>query len=178
MEKNYELVQKAISGDIQAFDSLLRNKQDKLYRTAFLYVKNKEDALDIVQETIYIAFVSINQVRQPEYFDTWLVRVLIRVATSFLKARNTLVLNNEIGEKLESCVDIEKSSNDKIYVVDAINNLKLDHRTVIILYYYHDLSIKDISEIVEKPENTIKSDLRRAKLELKDLFLKEENNHE
>lgn len=69
--KQIKLVKKAIKVDEEAFETLVVQQSDKLYRTAFLYVPNKEDALDVLQETIYKAFISIDQLKHPEYFSTW-----------------------------------------------------------------------------------------------------------
>lgn len=177
MNNTHELVQKAKSGDVEAFEILLQSRHDKLYRTGFLYVRNKEDALDILQETSYQAFISIRNIKQIEYFDTWIIRILIRVAYTFLKEKNSFILNNEISDTIDSNLNIEKTSDSQLSMAEAISNLSSDYQSVIILFYYYDLSILDISEIIGKPENTVKTYLRRAKIELKD-YLKGEHNYE
>ena len=80
-----KLVKKAIKGNEDAFETLITNHSDKLYRTAYLYVRNKEDALDVLQETTYKAFISIHQLKSPEYFGTWLTKILIRTAYDRIK---------------------------------------------------------------------------------------------
>ena len=67
-----EKVTMAIEGDVQAFSSLIDSIKDNLYRTAYAYVKCKEDALDIVGDTVYKAFISIDKLRNPKLFKTWL----------------------------------------------------------------------------------------------------------
>ncbi|MGV3487528.1 MAG: hypothetical protein ACO1OC_02955 [Tuberibacillus sp.] len=62
-----QLVKAAVNGDENAFEKLIKSESDRLYRTAFLYVHNKEDALDVLQETVYKAFVSINRSLDPVY---------------------------------------------------------------------------------------------------------------
>ncbi|USK35137.1 hypothetical protein LIT25_07365 [Bacillus sp. F19] len=62
-------VEKAIRGNEEAFEELIQLESSKLYKTAFLYVRNKEDALDVLQDTVCKAFVSIGSLRQPEYFQ-------------------------------------------------------------------------------------------------------------
>lgn len=173
MENKHELVKKAISGDVEAFETLLQSKRDKLYRTAFLYARNKEDTLDILQETAYQAFLSIKNMKQPEYFDTWLIRILIRVSSAILKKKKLFILDNEVSHTAVDNVNIEKTSNSQLLLSEAINNLSSDYKTVIILFYYHDLKIKDISEIIGRPENTVKTHLRRARCELRN-YLEEE----
>ncbi|MFB4166991.1 sigma-70 family RNA polymerase sigma factor [Virgibacillus sp. JSM 102003] len=166
--ENLDLVDKAINGDGQAFETLVKNESEKLYKTAFLYVRNKEDALDVLQETIYKAFVSIKQVKQPQYFHTWLTKILIRTAYDFIRKRKKVVLDENIIDNMPD----EPSTNieDKMDTLNAVTRLNKDYQTVIILFYYHDLTIYQISETMEKPENTIKTYLRRAKIELKKII--------
>lgn len=162
--KNIHLVKKAIKGDEEAFETLIKNESEKLYRTAFLYVQNKEDALDVVQETVYKAFVSIRKVKNPEYFSTWLTRILIHTAFALLKKQQrhlSLDLVNEVSEEKP------KDSAENLDVMEALTLLNENYRTAIILFYYQDLSIRSIAITMDKPENTVKTYLRRAKVELK-----------
>ncbi|SDQ83842.1 sigma-70 family RNA polymerase sigma factor [Virgibacillus salinus] len=172
--ENLDLVDKAINGDGQAFETLVKNESEKLYKTAFLYVRNKEDALDVLQETIYKAFVSIKQVKQPQYFHTWLTKILIRTAYDFIRKRKKVVLDENIIDNMpeKPCTNIE----DRLDTLNAVTRLNKDYQTVIILFYYHDLTIYQISETMEKPENTIKTYLRRAKIELKKIIGGVDNN--
>jgi RNA polymerase sigma-70 factor, ECF subfamily len=160
-----DLVKKAINGDEKAFEKLVKTESERLYKTAYLYVRNKEDALDVLQESIYKAFVSIEKVKQPEYFNTWLTKILIRTAFDLLRKKKKVVLDENIMSNYspESRKDVE----GKIDLITAISTLKHDYQTVIILFYYHDLPIRSISETMELPENTVKTYLRRAKIELK-----------
>jgi RNA polymerase sigma-70 factor, ECF subfamily len=162
---NLTLVRKAINGDEEAFETLVKNESEKLYKTAFIYVRNEEDALDVLQETIYKAFISIKQVKQPQFFNTWLTKILIRTAYDVLRKRKKLVFD----ENLISNISDGSSRNveGKMDVINAISSLNKNYQTAIILYYYHDLTIHQIAETMGKPENTIKTNLRRAKIELK-----------
>ena len=81
-----ELISQARAGDGAALGRLLRARQDKLYRTAFLYTRNQADALDVVQETALQAMLSIKRLRHPEYFDTWLIRILINSAYRLMRS--------------------------------------------------------------------------------------------
>ncbi|WP_077306434.1 sigma-70 family RNA polymerase sigma factor [Terribacillus halophilus] len=165
MKDKVKLVRKAVKGNERAFEQLIKNESEKLYKTAFLYVKNKEDALDVLQETIYKAFVSIEQVKQPEFFTTWLTKILIRTSYDFLDKKNKLVLDEDFLKHQAS----EDTSNieEKLDLLAAISALSKTYQTVIILFYYHDLSIQSIGNTLEMSENTVKTNLRRAKLELK-----------
>lgn len=177
MENTIELVQKAKQGNAQAFEALIQNEKEKLYRTAYLYTRNKEDALDIVQESIYKAFISIETLNQPEYFRTWITKILIRKAYSFLKGKQKFVSIDEMTTEFVSPMNLEQNSENKIHLSEAISSLNHDYQSAIILYYYHDLRISEIAEVIGRPENTVKTYLRRAKIELR-IFFEEENKNE
>ena len=160
------LILDAINGDEEAFETIIKAESDKLYKTAILYVRNKEDALDVIQETVYKAFVSINQLNNPEYFSTWLIRILIHSSYQLLNKKNKTVLSGDvlIHKILETNHQNVEMEIDLPYALSTLDN---SYQTAIILFYYHDLSIKSIAEAMEKPESTIKTYLRRAKIELK-----------
>ncbi|WP_261129851.1 sigma-70 family RNA polymerase sigma factor [Bacillus sp. Marseille-Q3570] len=160
-----QLVKKAIKGDDKAFESLIQQDSDKLYRTAFLYVRNKEDALDLLQETVCKAYVAINKLKNPEYFSTWITKILMNTAYEFLNKKKRILLT---GDAFFEAIANQSPSNveDHIDLVKAISELKEDYQSVIILFYYQDRSIHDIAKIMDRPEGTIKTYLHRAKFEL------------
>ncbi|PAF23116.1 RNA polymerase [Terribacillus saccharophilus] len=168
MDNYIKLVKKAMNGNEKAFEKLVKNESEKLYKTAFLYVRNKEDALDVLQDTIYKAYVSLEQVKQPEYFMTWLTKILIRTAYDFLRKKRKVIFNDSFVniQSTENSNDIE----DKLDLWNAISKLNKDYQTVIILFYYHDLPIRCIGESLGMSENTVKTNLRRAKGDLKKLL--------
>ncbi|WP_254846845.1 sigma-70 family RNA polymerase sigma factor [Oceanobacillus sojae] len=166
MKHNIHTVKKAIDGDAAAFEELLFLEEQMLYYKALSYVNNKQDALDAIQETSCKAFLAIGQLRNPEYFSTWLFRILIRKCYQLLKERKQIIPyeENELFIRLESNQEKEIES---FHLSEALSKLKTSYQTSIILFYYHDLSIQDIAEIMEKPAGTIKTYLRRAKKKLK-----------
>ncbi|ELK46097.1 sigma-70 family RNA polymerase sigma factor [Halobacillus litoralis] len=157
-------VKKAIKGNAEAFELLINEQREKLYKTAWLYVRNKEDALDIVQEAVTKAFVSLAQLKKPELFNAWLMKILIHTAYDVLQKKKKVVLTDDFSNfQRKESIEVE----EKIDLISAITNLDYHYRTAIILFYFHDQSIHTISEIMDKPEGTIKTYLRRAKGELK-----------
>src|SRR5690625_5392073 len=73
-----------------------------MYYTALSYVGKQEDALDVIQETAYKAFLAIKNLREPEYFSTWLIAILIRECYQLLRKRNKMIPyeENELLMKL------------------------------------------------------------------------------
>ncbi|WP_083681714.1 sigma-70 family RNA polymerase sigma factor [Paenibacillus sp. FSL A5-0031] len=153
-----ELVKKAIAGDDESFSKLIASRQDRLYRIAYTYVRNKDDALEIVQETIYRAFISVKKVREPQYFHTWLTKIAVNYALEYIrKAKKTVYIDNdyEAGyapERTEEQIDLQQ----------ALNSLDEKSKTVIILRYFEDLPLKDVAEIVDMPLSSVKSIVYRA----------------
>ncbi|MEG0438018.1 sigma-70 family RNA polymerase sigma factor [Solibacillus cecembensis] len=166
MKHDVHTVKRAINGDAKAFEELLILEEKMLYYKALSYVGKKEDALDAIQETSCKAFLSIGQLQNPEYFSTWLFRILIRECYQLLKKRNQIIPyeGDELFERLEKKQD---SGVESFHLSEALSKLDSSYQTSIILFYYHDLPIQEISEIMEKPVGTIKTYLRRAKKKLK-----------
>lgn len=157
-------VKRAKKGNQDAFQELIEEHKYKLYRMAYFYVNQEADALDIVQETVYKAYKSIKKLKDASYFSTWITRILINTSMDFIKKNKKVLPYEEINE-VEDISD--NNITDSIDLMDAINTLDPKYKAVIFLRYYRDLKIKDISVILECPENTVKTNIRRAINKLK-----------
>lgn len=136
----------------------IENKE-KLYRIAFSYTKNKEDALDIVQESVLKALKSANSLKNADYIKTWYYKILTRTAIDYIRKNSRYVTldadyNSETNGK---CDDYEN-----IDLKRALDLLTYDQRVVITLRFFEDMKIKDIAEIAGENINTIKSRLYKA----------------
>nr|WP_188498669.1 sigma-70 family RNA polymerase sigma factor [Pullulanibacillus pueri] len=148
----------------RTFEELIRQEKNKLYRIAFLYLKDKNDALEIVQETLFKAFRGKETLKEPQYFSTWITKILINTALDFINQKNRV----QLLETIEKSNDRESVSlEEKIDLVNAIQRLKEPYKSVIILRYYRDFTIKQIAETLHYPEGTVKSYLHRGMGELK-----------
>lgn len=159
-----KLVKKAIKGSTRAYGQLAHMYQEYLYRTAYLYVRNEQDALDVVQECVLKGYENIRSLRQPEHFKTWLTRILINCAAGFQKKRLPAVSMEAAGE-----VEAGKTASveEKWDLYEAIDVLPEKYKTVIILKYYHDMKIQEIACAMDIPEGSVKAYLTRAKQELR-----------
>ncbi len=162
-----KLIKKAIKGNKECLEELLILHGDQLYRTAYLYVRNHEDALDAVQETSYKAFLSIGQLKNEKFFLTWLTKILINCAYDVLKkSKKELPLNNFV----ELTTDKREKSEENLDLLEAVNKLNEKHKNAIILFYFQDLPISEIAKVMNIPENTVKTYLSRGKERLKKLL--------
>ncbi len=145
-----ELLRRATSGDIQAILQLLEQDEDILYRTAYAYVKNEQDALDVMQEVTYKALKKMYTVKNPQYARTWLMRILINCCLDLIKKRPPVVH-----------VDVEPIGFDT-YQSDIENMLKtlpLSDQQLIYLKFFEQWRNKEIAELQNIPEGTVKSRL-------------------
>ncbi|MGE6259989.1 sigma-70 family RNA polymerase sigma factor [Heyndrickxia sporothermodurans] len=163
-----KLIKKAKKGDGKAFEELISRYQDQLYRTAYIYVQNKEDALDTIQEAVYKAYLSLENLKEPKYFKSWLMRILINCAYELLRTKKKVIsIQNESKLLAFEAADNTYLSDQSMDLKAAIQQLEENYQKVIILYYYHDLSIHQIAWNMEIPEGTVKSYLHRARKALK-----------
>lgn len=168
----YKLITKAQNGCNESFEKLINKYKEYIYKTAFLYVKNEHDALDIYQETVYKAYINISSLRNPNFFKTWITKILINNAN--IKHRH---YNKFKDEQVEDYIGEISYSNIEAHMdlYDAIDSLDKKYKTPIILQYFQDLTTSQIAEIMECNENTVKSYIRRAKIKLYDILKEDEN---
>lgn len=168
------LVQKAMRGNCDAFGQLIHIHQDYLYRMAFLYMKNEDAALDVVQESILHAYEAIRELKQPAFFKTWITRILINCAKTALRKNNKVLLYEEAPEP----ADMGKRRLEETWDLrTAMDKLPENHRTAVLLKYYSDMKVSEIAAVMKVPEGTVKSYLSRARQELK-AYLEEDYRYE
>ncbi len=166
-----KLAQRAKKGDDEAFEQLISSVREKLYRTAYAYVRNEQDALDIYQEAIYTAYVTIKKLKKPESFTSWITKILVFKAIDFIR-KESRHFSTDDAEVFSTLIEPEHV-DDLMHAMDlsvAFKYLGPKVKTIILLRYYHDLSVKEIAIIMNVPEGTIKSHLNRAKKELKPIL--------
>lgn len=140
---------------------MLIENYDKYYRIAFGYVHKEEDALDIVQEGAYKAIFHAEKLKQPEYADTWICRIMMNEAVEFLRKNN----RNQI--ELEDYETGREASYEDIDLMKAIDALSQNERAVVQLRYFEDMTLQQVSQIVGENLSTVKSRLYRALSKLK-----------
>ena len=155
------LIKESMKGNKEPFGILIKNNKEYLYKMAFLYVKDEQDALEVIHETVYRAFLNIEKLKKAKFFNTWITRILINVSIDFLKKKGKNEMLDESTPIIKERCEI--STEEKLDLYNAIDLLNDNYKTVIIMMYFNDMKIKDISKVMEIPENTVKTYLRRAK---------------
>ncbi|WP_342577993.1 sigma-70 family RNA polymerase sigma factor [Psychrobacillus sp. FSL K6-2843] len=159
------LVKKAQKGNDKAFIKIFQEYEEDIYRMAFVYVKNQEDALDIVQEVAYQSFKKIQTLKQPEYFKTWLMRITINCAVNLVK-KNKKVLQFKPNFE-ENIGSDDEGVLLSITLQELVDTLQYDEKSVILLKFYKNYTFIEISEVLEIPLGTAKSVLYRALYKLR-----------
>lgn len=154
-----ELIARARAGDSEALGALLIARQDQIYRTAYLYTHNQADALDVVQETAVQAIQSVRRLRQPEYFTTWLMRIVMNVALKQQRGRARVV---PLADPEQGSTGFAEQSGKRLDLADQLALLPPRYRQPLILFYYNDLSIAAIAQALRIPQGTVKSRLHRG----------------
>ena len=145
--------------DKSVFSELIQANLTSMYRVAKGILSSEDDIEDALQTTTLIAFDKIKTLRNDKYFKTWLIRILINECNK-LYNRNRKSLK-DIKEVKEESYTIDKSINIDLY--DAISKLSDELRVATILFYFNDLTYKEISKVLDIAEGTVKSRISRAK---------------
>ena len=145
----------------QELEGLIKANKEKYYRVAFSYVKNKEDALDIVHDAIVKALQKINGLRNKEYLETWFYRILINESISFVrKSKNIIYLAELPDSQLPAAEDVDREQYMSLYT--AIDHLSPKLKTVVILRFFEDMKFDEIAEITGAKLSTVKARLYKA----------------
>lgn len=171
------LAKKAIKGDAQAFEDLIELYQNSLYRIAYNKCKHEEDAKEVLQETLYRAYKNIGGLREPSYFKTWITRILINVANDYLKKHGMVDLELNEADFVKEEV-VEDRIEIKIDVLNAMDELDIKYKDAFSLRYIEDLKIEEISKILDRPVNTIKTHIRKAIKDMRNLLKEGYENEE
>ena len=154
-------------------ENYIIENQKYLYRIAFSYAKNQDDALEIVQNTIYKALNSSNSLKNINLIKYWITRILINDCFDFFKKNSKLVLVEEVYDKEQYKDEVL----NRIILENAMNNLPSKMKIIIILRFFEDFKIKEISQILDMNENTVKTNLYKAlnllKIDLEEDFINE-----
>ena len=143
----------------QLEEYVIENKE-KHYRIAYSYVKNVDDALDIVQEAILKAIVSLDNLKNPEYMKTWFYRILINTSLDFLRKQKKIVVVDD--EFLSSYDSGKMDEYTDIDLYRTLDELPDNYRSIVILRFFEDLKIEEIAEILNENVNTVKTRLYKS----------------
>lgn len=140
-------------------EAYIIDNQTYLYRLAYSYVKNKDDALEIVQNVIYKSLSSVKALKNIDSIKPWITRILINCCFDFIKSNSRTIIKDEVFEFVE---DKQGDILDRIALKKALYKLPTKLKTILILRFFEDFKIREISEILDMNESTVKTNLYKA----------------
>ena len=177
MDQDRELVNKAIKGDYDAFELLVEKHQGRIYRHLRKMVKDYNIAEDLLQETFLSAHKGLSRFSGNSSFATWLFRIATNTALMFLRKHrpdnvqydDDLKTRAHIGHTMASAefaktpLDLLLSDEGRRKIEQAIDELPLMYRTVLMLRDVEGFSVREVSKITDSSVAAIKSRLHRAR---------------
>jgi len=165
------LITRIRNGEDEAFTELVNPLIEKGYRTSFSILKSKEQAEEVVQNALIEAYRNIMSGKDITYFNTWFYKVVSHRTIDVLRKNDRLkesqleidVATDKLGV-IESVLKEETENEIKEGITSLDNS---DYRNVLILYYYQEQAVHEISDLLGLKTSTVKSHLRRARNALK-----------
>ncbi|HIE30706.1 TPA: RNA polymerase sigma factor [Candidatus Poribacteria bacterium] len=168
------LVERFQNGELEVFNELVIRYQDKIYRLAYGFVNNREDALDLSQESFLRAFQALGHFERKSAFYSWLYRITTNLCIDFLRNRSrtkTVPLDEESaylpnalikGYKQYSPTKYVEAKELQQHIINAVSELSPKQREVFILRHWDGLQIKEIANVIGRSEGTVKAHLFHA----------------
>ena len=164
------------NGDEEAFAELIEQYKLPIYKTAKAILKNEDDVCDAIQDTALSIYKNIVNLKSEKYFKTWVIKITINKCYDILAKHR---INDEKILKVKANVSDAHVNFDSNVILHkdlqkTLNILEEDLKVVTVLFYYNDLSISEISAILDIPKGTVKSRVFRARKKLYEILSKEE----
>lgn len=129
----------------------------RLYRTAYLYLGSEADALEAVDEAVYRGWKALHQLREPEYFETWLTRILLNECHRELRRRKWFSFAEETLPESAGA-----DAYDGLTLKEAVRRLPEELRAVVVLRFFGGYSQKETAQALQIPQGTVATRQRRA----------------
>lgn len=165
-------------GNQKAFKQLYDDYSSYALRTAFAMTKNSADASDVVQETFIRIYRNIETFDVEKPFRPWFYQILMNECRRLIKKQNNQATQVESEEILDAIQDSTESGPRNAKILDALDHLTEEERTLIILKYVDRFTEIELAETMGLNVNTLKSRLLRARKRLKEIYILEVTPHD
>ena len=182
------LISECLTGNPDAFGGLVLRYQDRLFNTVFRLVDNPEDARDVVQESFLNAYTSLSAFKGDSLFFTWLYRIAVNTAISLKRKQKSalrlIATSKDTGMVVEPQDPSEASqpghaleqAEEERRIHRALQRLSPEHRSVLVLKDMEGMKYEEMAEVLQVPVGTIRSRLHRARLELREILLRDDED--
>jgi len=179
--KDEDIIRLILKGDDELYSELIDRYSSKLYSTAYSYTHNHEEARDIVQEIFIKAYNGLCSFKADAKFSTWLYRIAVNACIDWSRKKKSkadmTIWNTDEMDILDSIVSETAGPEETLLkqehkeaVRNSVDSLPEIYKTVLILYYFEELQVQEICNILDCPRKTIETRLYRAKGILKSLL--------
>jgi RNA polymerase sigma factor (sigma-70 family) len=163
-------LQQIIKGEVSHFSYFIEKYKHAAYSLAFRIINNREDAEEVVQDSFLKAFNSLHKFRHDARFSTWFYKIVINTSLSKTRSRKFSESNIDVHEITNNCIENIESvyknlthTEQKKFINDALQDLATQDSILLTLYYLHECSIEEITEITGINKENVKMKLHRAR---------------
>lgn len=153
-----ELIREARQGDAEAFTRLMRSQMQAMYKVARAILDEEEDVADAIAETILTCWEKLGQLKDPAFFCTWMTRILINKCKDILRKKRKVSFMAEVPE-----IAVHDDAYENAEWKGVLESLGERYRLVMVLYYVEGFQAREIGEILELPESTVRTRLARGR---------------
>lgn len=157
-----DLIRQARQGDRDAYDILLTDVIDHLYRIARLILRDFDRAEDAVQEALVRCWRDLPSLRDPDRFDAWLNRILVHAINDEARRRRGFIVDLVRLEFEPSVADSSSALADRDEIARVFGRLSVEHRTIVVLHHYLGMTTDEAARAIGIPPGTAKSRLHYA----------------
>jgi RNA polymerase sigma-70 factor (ECF subfamily) len=159
------LIDRARTGDLDAFETIVRARMDAVYRLTNAILGDEADARDAAQETFVAAWRQIRRLREPDKFDAWLQRIAVNASRMTLRSRSRRRVREIPSSTVLALADRAGSTpgDDAALLDAALATLPIEQRAILVLHHLEGRPLADLALILEIPEGTAKSRLFAAR---------------
>ena len=146
-----------------AFMDLIESEIQSMYKTAWAILKNEEDAADAIQEAIVKGFENLGSLREPKYFKTWIIRILMNTCFQIRKQRQR---EFTYGDNLP-VVPVEETYDKDLGFKELLNMVSVEESLLLTLHYADGFKLSEIAELLDMNVNTVKTQISRARAKIR-----------
>ena len=156
------LVESAAQGNKQAFVALIDLHRQTMYATAMAVIHNEADAMDAIQDVILIMWEKLHTLRDPKVFKTWMLRILVHRCSRILKTKKREIPTDDVKNSLVSQEEYIRLDN-AMDVKDSMEQLPEPDKLILQLFYFEDLSVRQIAKILSLNPEAVRMRLSRSR---------------
>jgi RNA polymerase sigma-70 factor (ECF subfamily) len=176
MDPDRQLVRLAKKGNKAAFGKLTRRYRDPVLAIAYDFLNDYESAQDVAQDVFMKAFKNVGDFEEKSRFSSWLYRITVNASLdarkSKVRRRKYLLSRKKIPDASQVPEEINQKTGIDDILLEAINSLSDQQQSAIVLRYFHDKSVREVADVLDCTESTVRSHLHRALQKLEKSYRK------